>query len=168
MKKTEPTWKRQGFNSQYEYVTYRAQQRGYKSVRDYKLKNGIDTIKDDWRLKQRYDKCDPTAKEIPFAPGYYVTPEAVIWTYSEWKKCWLIISQQEHKSGYKAFQPYVDGKRRVKYVHRAVCSAYYGDCDNSYEAHHKDGDKHNNTLDNLVWLLKDHHRRLRRGPYKKS
>ena len=138
-----------------------------KDLRDYKLKKGIEDIKDDWRIKQRYTECDPTAKEILFAPGYYVTPEATIWTYSKWKKCWLIISQQEHKSGYKAFQPYINGKRCVKYVHRAVCSAYYSDCDNSYEAHHINGDKHDNTLDNLVWLLKDHHRRLRRGPYNK-
>lgn len=166
MKKTEPTWKRQGFKTSYEYHKHIANKKGYRNPREYRKDIGIDTVKDEWRVKQRYDECDPTAKEIPFAPTYYATPEGVIWCYSEWRKCWLIIAQQSHKSGYKAFQPYIDDKRRVKYVHRGVCAAFYGDRDGSYEAHHINGDRHDNTLDNLVWMGKDEHRRMPKNHWK--
>ena len=160
MKKTEPTWKRQGFKSSYEYNLYRAKQRGYNSLHEYKLENCSNyEVKEEWRVKDKYQVCDGNAVEIPFAPGYYITPEGIIWKQHKMGH-WIILSQQPHKSGYLAFQPYVDGKRRVKYVHRAVCAAFYGDRDGSYEAHHINGDRHCNTLNNLTWMSKDEHRRM--------
>lgn len=166
MKEKLPTWKKKGFKTSYQYVKHLAKKKGYRTPGEYRKAKGIDVIKDEWRIKQRYDTCDPAAKEIPFAPTYYATPEGVIWCYSEWRKCWLIISQQPHKSGYKAFQPYCNGKRCVKYVHRAVLSAFYGDRDSAYEGHHINGDRHDNTLDNLVWMERDEHRRMPKNHWK--
>jgi len=157
------TFEKLGFKNEYEYQKSLAIKKGYRTPGEYRLAKGIDTIKDEWRVKNRYAECDPTAVEIPFSPGYYITPEAIIWKYAEKRECWLIISQQSHKSGYKAFQPYIDGKRHVKYVHRAVCAAFYGDCDGSYEAHHINGNRHNNTLGNLKWMPKDEHRRMKKN-----
>ena len=151
------------FSNSYQYQKYWAQKNGFRNPRQIRLDRGIDVIKDQWRVKTEYTECDPTAVPIPFAPNYFITPMGVIWCFSERRGLWLIISQQSHKSGYKAFQPYINGKRYVKYVHRAVCSAFYGDRDANYEAHHEDGDKHNNILANLEWLPKAEHRSLRAG-----
>ena len=167
MKKTEPTWSRQGFKSQYEYQTAWINKHGYKNPREYRLSKGIDEIKDEWRVKDIEDSCPDNANEIPFAPGYFITSDATIYHKSRMRKKWIIIKQQVHKSGYCAFQPYIDGKRHVKYVHRALMSAFYGDRDNNYEAHHMNRDKQDNTLENVIWMDKYEHRSLARGPYNK-
>ena len=167
MKDKKTTWERQGFKTQYEYQTHWVQTQGYKNIRDYRLAKGIDVINDEWRVKDVEDGCPDSANEIPFAPGYFITPEGVIYNKSRMRKKWIIIKQQVHKSGYCAFQPYIDGKRHVKYTHRALMAAFYGDRDNNYEAHHIDGDKQNNTLENVIWMDKYEHRCLARGPYKK-
>ena len=158
--KKQPYWKKKGFKSQYEYQKLLAQRKGFKTPRDYRVSIGTDIVKDEWRVKDIYNECDPTAVPIPFAPDYYITPMGVIWCYSKRRGEWLVISQQTHKSGYCAFQPYIDGKRRVKYVHRALCAAFYGDRDNNYEAHHINYDRQDNTLDNVVWMAKDEHRSM--------
>lgn len=182
MKNKVPAWQKQGFKNVYEYQLYRVQQRGFKTIAeynnfrlkqqghdrgmyDYFLANGILDIVDQNKVKDYYeDKC-PTAVEIPDIPGYFITPLGEIWKCRTMFKGdkWHIIKQQAHKSGYKAFQPYLNGKRCVKYVHRALCSAFYGARDASYEAHHKNGNTHDNTLDNLVWVERDKHRAMPRG-----
>jgi len=161
------TFEKLGFKNEYEYQKSLAIKKGYRTPGEYRLAKGIDTIKDEWRVKNRYDECDPTAVEIPHAPGYYATPEGVIWKYAEKRGCWLIISQQSHKSGYLAYQPYCDGKRCVKYAHRSVLAAFKGDRDSSvYECHHIDGNRHNNNIDNLKWLSKDEHRKMPKNHWK--
>lgn len=184
--KKQPYWKRAGFKSSYDYQLYRIQQRGFNSISEYnnhRLKNqgyerglydymldkNLVTLTDEWRIKEyNEDRC-ATAVEIPDIPGYYITPMGEIWKYRELTAGgkWHVIKQQSHKSGYKAFQPYIDGKRHVKYVHRALCSAFYGARDASHEAHHINGDRHDNTLDNVVWMTRDSHRRMKRGKYNK-
>lgn len=146
-----------------QYYLDRAKILGFESVHEYHIARGWKSIKDETRIKEYYDEMDPTAVEIPDIPGYFVTPEGVIWKYNNHKYKWAIIRQQSHKSGYKAFQPYINGKRCVKYVHRGVCSAFYGARDRGYEAHHINGDRHDNTINNLVWMPKAEHRSLRKG-----
>lgn len=167
MKDKKTPWEKLGFKTQYEYQTDWCKRNGYKNLKDYRLAKGIDVITDEWRVKDIEDGCPNEAKEIPFAPGYYIMPDSTIYHKSRMRKKWIIIKQQVHKSGYCAFQPYIDGKRHVKYVHRALMAAFYGDRDNNYEAHHQNGDKQDNTLENVVWMDKYEHRRLARGPYKK-
>lgn len=39
-----------------------------------------------------------------------------------------------------------------QYVHRLVCIAFYGYLGNNFQVNHKDGNKHNNHLNNLEWV----------------
>lgn len=156
-----------GFRNYYEYQTDWVQRKGFKDVRDYRLKTGKEEITDEWRVKKIEDGCPNNAKEIPFAPGYFVTPDATIYHKSKLRKKWIIIKQQTQKSGYNVFQPYIDGKRHVKYVHRGVLSAFEGIRDGGYECHHIDQDNSNNHIDNLMWMDKYEHRCLARGKYNK-
>jgi hypothetical protein len=134
--------------------------KGYNTFWEYLKGEGHYEIKDEWRIKTVYEDKDELAIEIPDIPGYYITPFGKIWKHSPKLKGWIMLSQQAHKSGYMAFQPYIDGKRKVKYVHRTLLSAFYGPRDASFEGHHIDADRHNNTLDNLVWMDKAKHRRM--------
>ena len=47
---------------------------------------------------------------------------------------------------------YADGKRTCKSVHHLVAEAFIPNPDNRTEVNHKDGDKHNNHVDNLEWV----------------
>ena len=155
--------RKRGFKNYYEYQQNWARKKGYESMYDYRVKCGIVKITDEWRVKDIEDGCPEEANEIPFAPGYFITPDATIYHKSNLRKKWIIIKQQTQRTGYNVFQPYISGKRYVKYVHRAVCSAFYGDADSTVEAHHIDGDNSNNHLDNLMWMDKWEHRSLRQG-----
>lgn len=45
----------------------------------------------------------------------------------------------------------IDGKSRTRYIHRLVVEAFYGiDC-SGIDIYHKDGDKLNNSIDNLIF-----------------
>ena len=140
---------------------------GFETLQEYLKEKCGKVVKDEWRIKDRYEECDPTAVEIPNIPGYFITPDAVIWKYSPKFKSWITISQQTLKSGYMTFQPYIDKKRFVKYVHRELLNAHRGYRDISYEAHHVDRDRQNNNLSNLRWVEYDEHRRMWKTKKKK-
>ena len=106
-----------GFRNYYEYQQDWARKKGYESIDDYRLKNGLRVVKDEWRVKKIEDGCPDNAKEIPFAPGYFITPDSTIYHKSKFRKEWIIIKQQTQRTGYNVFQPYISGKRHVKYVH---------------------------------------------------
>jgi len=144
----------------YSKVMRTVKDQGYDTFHEYRIATGHYEVKDEWRIKERYEALPDNAKPVPQCPGYYATEEGEIWKHSPKLKCWLKIAQQKHKSGYLAYQPYVDGKRCVKYVHRAIASAFYGNMGEGYEVHHIDADRHNNHIDNLEWMKAEDHRRM--------
>lgn len=55
-------------------------------------------------------------------------------------------------SGYKQVDLYINGRRLKRAIHRLVCEAFNGPPSSSkYYAAHIDGDKFNNTPNNLYW-----------------
>ena len=149
----------------YKKVMQIVKEQGYETFHEYLVDKKIIVIKDEWRVKTRYEALPDDAQSIPQCPGYYATPEGEIWKHSPKLKCWLKLAQQKHKSGYLAVQVYLDGKRKVKYVHRLVCSAFYGDMGTKFEVHHIDADRWNNHIDNLQWLARDEHRAMPRSKW---
>lgn len=53
---------------------------------------------------------------------------------------------------YEQVDLYKDGKRTTKAVHILVAEAFIPNPDNKPEVNHKDGNKHNNRVDNLEWV----------------
>ena len=62
-------------------------------------------------------------------------------------------SVQDHNGYYKT-ELYNNGKRSVKRINRLVAEAFIPNPDNLPEVNHKDGNKHNNNVDNLEWITK--------------
>ena len=57
----------------------------------------------------------------------------------------------DNGNGYKQVQIMRKGKRYTRYVHRLVAECFIPNPDNLPEINHKDGDKNNNSVDNLEW-----------------
>lgn len=53
--------------------------------------------------------------------------------------------------GYEKVDLYSESKRKTMRVHRLVAQAFVDNPDNKPQVNHKDGNKHNNTPDNLEW-----------------
>jgi len=62
------------------------------------------------------------------------------------------LKQSESKTGYLVVNIRINNKRVPAYIHRLVAEAFIANTDNKPEVNHKDGNKHNNTVDNLEWV----------------
>lgn len=62
-----------------------------------------------------------------------------------------ILKQITNTNGYMAVDLHKDGTRSPKRVHRLVATAFIPNPHNKPEVNHKDGNKKNNTVDNLEW-----------------
>lgn len=58
------------------------------------------------------------------------------------------------KKGYLTTDLYSNGVRKSVRVHRVVAEEFIPNPDNKPEVNHKDGNKHNNNVDNLEWVTK--------------
>jgi len=58
--------------------------------------------------------------------------------------------------GYEIWKDKRTGK--IKYAHKEIHRLFYGEFPEGYEIHHKDGNKLNNAIDNLIALPKETHR----------
>ncbi len=64
-----------------------------------------------------------------------------------------ILKGTQTKAGYKKVGLYTNGKGTFKYVHRMVLETFLPNKEsNILEVNHKDGNKENNTLENLEWV----------------
>ena len=61
------------------------------------------------------------------------------------------ILYQGERNNYKVVQLSKDNKRKGLQVHRLVAEAFIPNLDNKSCVNHKDGNKHNNCVDNLEW-----------------
>ena len=62
-----------------------------------------------------------------------------------------LLHQSPNNLGYHKVQLYKDGKSKMFYVHRLVALSFIPNPDNKPQINHKDGNKDNNTVDNLEW-----------------
>ena len=101
-------------------------------------------------------------KEIKGYEGYYeVSTKGKIRSVNRIiKKGDVFISRksQEMKTfltrGYERVSLNKEGIRRKFLVHRLVAETFIPNPDNKKEVNHKDGDKSNNSIDNLEWVTK--------------
>lgn len=68
------------------------------------------------------------------------------------------MKQTMHDKGYKVVSLTMDGKTRLRFVHRIVAEAFIPNPDNLPMVNHKDEDKTNNFLENLEWCTASYNR----------
>ena len=61
------------------------------------------------------------------------------------------------KAGYVRWSAYLNGEIRIFSVHRLVAQAFIPNPHNYSQVHHKDGNKSNNSIDNLEWVSPKEH-----------
>lgn len=63
-----------------------------------------------------------------------------------------VLKTGDNNSGYPTVNLYNNGKRETKSIHRIVAKTFVDGYRDGMEVNHKDGDKHNNHIDNLEWM----------------
>lgn len=75
--------------------------------------------------------------------------------------CWRIMSNIDKKGWYLTVNlKDNNGKRVTKRIHRLVYEAFIGDIPKGYVVHHKDGNRQNNRVENLIAIPEKVHSNL--------
>ena len=86
--------------------------------------------------------------KIKGCPNYSVSDTGEVRNDSRGK----LKSLKQRPDGYLGVDLYTNGQRTSARVHRLVGEAYLSNPDGLSQINHKDGDKHNNSVDNLEWV----------------
>lgn len=89
-------------------------------------------------------------KRIPYAPDYLVSKTGEVFSEKSCSKRKLTV--YKNKYGYFYVVISIDGKSKQKLVHRLVGEVFLPNPLNKPQINHIDGDKSNNTLENLEWV----------------
>lgn len=65
-----------------------------------------------------------------------------------------ILTQYDNSSGYLRCGMNIDGKQKLYLVHRLVAKLFILNPDGKSDVNHKNGDKHDNSVENLEWCTK--------------
>jgi hypothetical protein len=84
---------------------------------------------------------------LPYTTDYGVTKTGKIYSFKRNK----FLKLCDNGTGYKVVYLRINKQRYVKCVHRLVLEAFIGLCPKGMECCHRDGNKWNNSLDNLRW-----------------
>ncbi len=88
--------------------------------------------------------------------GYFVDTEGNI--YSKRDKGKILVLAETHKGYYRCGLSLPDGKRTIS-AHRMVAITFIPNPDNLPEVNHIDGDKKNNSVQNLEWVTSKQNKR---------
>ena len=66
----------------------------------------------------------------------------------------IILKQKENRYGYLFVGLYKEHKRKECLIHRLVSEAFIPNLENKKEINHKDGNKKNNCVNNLIWCTR--------------
>jgi hypothetical protein len=98
---------------------------------------------------------------VPGYPNYQVSRRGEVRSLKRGK----LLAQVAGKRGYLLVNLYRDGRPKNFLVHRLVATAFIGAIPEGWQVNHKDGDKHNNDVDNLEIVTAEQNRQhaVRRG-----
>ncbi len=94
-------------------------------------------------------------RDIPGFPGYCIGSDGSAW--SRWdshggmSNPWKPLKISIGRNGYLRTTLYADRKCFGWFIHRLVLETFIGPCPPGMEACHNDGNRLNNSLDNLRW-----------------
>lgn len=84
--------------------------------------------------------------------NYRINKKGDIYSYYTNK----ILKQRNSKKGYPSVRLIINGKGTTKVVHRLVAQTFIPNPDNHPQVNHIDGNKENNSVENLEWCTNDY------------
>lgn len=87
-------------------------------------------------------------KKVDGFENYEVSPDGIVRN----TKRDIVKASKDDRKGYRQVSLYRNGKEHHRKVHRLVAEAYIPNPDNKPCINHKDGNKLNNSVDNLEWV----------------
>lgn len=106
-----------------------------------------------------------TWRTIPEEYGYYEVSENGLARNSKTGKIRKLLHKPD---GYVSLPAKKNGVQRNPYMHILVAQAFIHNPENKTEVHHIDGDRSNNTVENLMWVTPEEHVLLHRGKRQKT
>jgi hypothetical protein len=95
-------------------------------------------------------------RPIKSFPGYEVSNLGRVRSYKRlsYRNSWQpnLLSSSLDPHGYFKVTLYRDKGHYIRYVYYLVLTTFVGPRPEGYQCNHKDGDRNNNTLDNLEWV----------------
>lgn len=93
-------------------------------------------------------------RDIQGYSNYQISNLGRVWS----AKSQRLLKPSEKENGYYGINLIADnGKRKKEYVHRLVALVFIDNPNNFTEVHHKDGNRANNTAENLEWSNRKEH-----------
>ena len=111
--------------------------------------------------KTQYKSLPKNAIKIPNCPTYYATPKGDIWREHYAKRNFgnpklSIIKLKPYSNpnnqNYCQVQLYINGKKKLLYVHRLILETFTSQIPDNCECDHIDSNVTNNNISNLRWV----------------
>jgi len=84
-------------------------------------------------------------------PGYFACVDGHIYSAKPWRGSgFRRLAEGKNRDGYRTVQLQLSGKSVTRPIHRIVCTTFKGPM-GGLEVRHLDGDKENNSSENLEW-----------------
>lgn len=107
----------------------------------------------DYHENVPYEMFEGRAKEIEYAPGYFVSDLGIVYAPGSLghRGYHVLSSYSNDKYGHQVVDIYIDGKRRHRYLAVLVAEAFIPNPFRYPLVLHKDGNPLNNNVSNLKW-----------------
>lgn len=109
----------------------------------------IELFNEEWKPIAGYEDYEVSNYGNVRSKERYITQYGHKKTYTRLMKCHQ-LKQEKLNSGYFVVQLSKNGKKKAMTVHRLVACAFLGE--SKLDVNHKDGNKHNNRVDNLEYM----------------
>jgi predicted XRE-type DNA-binding protein len=94
----------------------------------------------------------PQFKILPGFPGYEMSSDGRAWKRKGEVLIELKPIVNRLRKGYLQISPYLNGKNKTLAIHRAMMLTFVGERPEGMEIAHLDGNKANNSIDNLAYV----------------
>lgn len=103
-----------------------------------------------YKLDEEMESMFPEMREIEGFEGYFITKNGEVYSNKKYNELHKMVLKED-KDGYLEVGLYKNKKRYFRRVHRLVGITFLENKNHLPQINHKDGNKKNNSIENLEW-----------------